>query len=667
MSTTLYQKYRPATFSDVIGQDHIITTLQNEIAAGSISHAYILSGSRGVGKTTTARLLARAINCIAETAVKPCNECAHCVAAIENRAIDIIEIDAASHTGVDNVRENIIENARVAPAQFSWKVFIIDEVHMLSSSAFNALLKTLEEPPKNTVFILATTETHKVPATILSRCEQFQFRRVDTEMIAARLQKLATQEGRELALPAALMIARKADGGLRDAESLLGQVLSNPENPVTVATVEQIIPSANKKEVISWITEVMRHDFHAAITRTASWHAAGHQFQQYVAAILDVVRSGLLFRMTQNSAMFSDLLVEAPQVAFLEKLFSGMSLPQLTEFTELLLRALEQQKAASIQTMPLEMVIATLASAQPQHTPPPAVTQSVTAPVAVAVEAPVAAPVVSLAQPAYVAETPVAPAPEKIAEVPTIAASDVQSPGKKVPSEEARLEEEQLPVIQLEDDVPAEVVGVAKESVDPEELEEPTDEVVAPQEVAPTVSAPVAEEVEVIEEVVVVAEPEVVAVTEPETMVVEEVIEEVAKETAEEVVKETPAAAPEPGDDSIVRQKWGEILSAIKEADHAMYLTLKVSTFVGVKDSALTLGFEYQFYKDRLEEPANAKTVEGVISNIVGSPHRIIAVVGTDFAKNHDNPVVENIEEPAAEEAANVWDLATQHFGPSVG
>ena len=198
----LYLKWRPLAFDDVVGQQHITRTLRNALVRGRIRHAYLLSGPRGTGKTTTARLLAKAVNCAAEPATRPCNRCAHCIAMNENRYLDLIEIDAASHTSVDDVRE-LRDRIAFAPAEGSYKVYIIDEVHRFSANAFDALLKTLEEPPDHAIFVLATTEIDKVPATIKSRCLQFEFRRVSLRELLNRLRQITEQEGLRIE-PAAL-------------------------------------------------------------------------------------------------------------------------------------------------------------------------------------------------------------------------------------------------------------------------------------------------------------------------------------------------------------------------------------------------------------------------------------------------------------------------------
>ena len=221
----LYRKWRPLTFDDVFGQEHVTGALRNQVAAGRTSHAYLFTGTRGTGKTTCAKILARAVCCEHPVNGSPCNQCAACRAILEDAALDVSEIDAASNNGVDNIRD-IREEAAFSPTALTKRVYIIDEVHMLSAGAFNALLKTLEEPPEHVLFILATTEIHKVPATIRSRCQRYDFRRIPPEIIAARLNQIAAEEGFTLEGPAASLLARLGDGSMRDAISLLDRSVS---------------------------------------------------------------------------------------------------------------------------------------------------------------------------------------------------------------------------------------------------------------------------------------------------------------------------------------------------------------------------------------------------------------------------------------------------------
>ncbi len=223
--TALYRKFRPSTFEDVKGQDHIVTTLKNQIRADRIGHAYLFCGTRGTGKTTVAKILARAVNCEHPVDGSPCNECPTCKAILAGVSTNVIEIDAASNNGVDNIRE-IREEVAYRPTQGRYKVYIIDEVHMLSTGAFNALLKTLEEPPSYVIFILATTEANKIPVTILSRCQRYDFRRITIDTIAARLSELMEKEGVDVEEKAIRYVAKAGDGSMRDALSLLDQCIA---------------------------------------------------------------------------------------------------------------------------------------------------------------------------------------------------------------------------------------------------------------------------------------------------------------------------------------------------------------------------------------------------------------------------------------------------------
>ena len=223
--TALYRKWRPDSFDDVKGQDHIVTTLKNQIISGRVGHAYLFCGTRGTGKTTIAKIFAKAVNCEHPVDGSPCNECASCRAIQAGANVNVVEIDAASNNGVDNIRE-IRDEVQYSPAEGRYRVYIIDEVHMLSTGAFNALLKTLEEPPSYVIFILATTEAHKIPITVLSRCQRYDFRRISLDTIAARLRELTDGENIQIEEKALRYVAKKGDGSLRDAISLLDQCIA---------------------------------------------------------------------------------------------------------------------------------------------------------------------------------------------------------------------------------------------------------------------------------------------------------------------------------------------------------------------------------------------------------------------------------------------------------
>ena len=265
MYQALYRKYRPQTFDDVVGQMAISQTLKTQLQSGKLSHAYLFTGSRGTGKTSTAKILAKAVNCENPQDGNPCNCCKSCQAIDSGACMDVLEIDAASNNGVDNVRD-LRDDAIYSPSQVKMRVYIIDEVHMLSISAFNALLKIIEEPPEHLLFILATTELHKVPATILSRCQRFSFRRINQEDIAARLQYVSYQENIDLDESAARILARLADGGMRDGLSLLDQCASATTGEVTAEKVYACLGIAGIQDCGKLTEAIANHDAKSALS-----------------------------------------------------------------------------------------------------------------------------------------------------------------------------------------------------------------------------------------------------------------------------------------------------------------------------------------------------------------------------------------------------------------
>src|SRR5512139_3275227 len=292
MSQALYRKYRPKDWDEVMGQDHIVTTLKNAITADRVAHAYLFAGSRGTGKTTLARLLAKAVNCLNEDRTKrPDNECENCRAVNENRFLALIEIDAASNTSVDDVRD-LRDKINFSRSQGKYKIYSIDEVHMLSNQAFNALLKTLEEPPPHAIFVLATTEIHKIPATVLSRCQRHEFRRVPVDEIVANLKQIIKAENIQADDDALIQIARQSAGGMRDAQSLLDQ-LSSTGDRITLALAQQVLGTATSQSVLDVISSVQEHDpargletIHKALDAGADPRSLARQIVEYLRGLL---------------------------------------------------------------------------------------------------------------------------------------------------------------------------------------------------------------------------------------------------------------------------------------------------------------------------------------------------------------------------------------------
>ncbi len=266
----LYRKYRPQTFSDVVGQDHIVETLKGELASNKISHAYLFTGTRGTGKTSCAKILAKAVNCLDVKDGDPCLSCDYCNLISTEEATDIVEIDAASNTGVDDIRV-LRDQIVFSPTSLKYRVYIIDEVHMLSTNAFNALLKTLEEPPEHAIFILATTEVHKLPATILSRCQRFDFRRIEPSKICERIKYIAEKENFKITEQAATLIAAAADGGMRDALSILDLCLSST-NDITEETVAKVCGMSGNEYLNKLSDSIMTQDAETALTLIDELH-----------------------------------------------------------------------------------------------------------------------------------------------------------------------------------------------------------------------------------------------------------------------------------------------------------------------------------------------------------------------------------------------------------
>ena len=296
MAKALYRKWRPQTWDEVIAQEHVTQTLRNAVINDRVAHAYLFAGPRGTGKTTTARLLAKAVNCLdPDITQRPCNQCDYCRAIAEGRFMDLIEIDAASNTSVDDVRD-LREKINFSPSQGKFKVYIIDEVHMLSTAAFNALLKTLEEPPAHAIFILATTEIHKIPATVLSRCQWHEFRRIPLNQIVQYLKEKSAAEGIRVAEPVYTEIARQATGSLRDAISLLDQLTSTGE-VITLEQAQQVLGTATSMRVIEIVDALLIRDTGQGLTHINQALDSGTDPRQLARQIVSYLRNVLLYKM----------------------------------------------------------------------------------------------------------------------------------------------------------------------------------------------------------------------------------------------------------------------------------------------------------------------------------------------------------------------------------
>lgn len=359
---TLYRKYRPQNFNEVVGQNAIKMILQHEIESEKIAHAYLFCGPRAVGKTTLARVFAKAINCTNRKIGKfePCDNCDACKEITEGRSLDIIEIDAASHTGVDNVRENVIASARVATSRLKYKVFIIDEVHMLSTAAFNALLKTLEEPPKNVVFILCTTETHKVPATIISRCQRFDFKRISLPEVVKKLTYIANKEEIKIDKEILEAIARQTDGHMRDAESLLGQLVNISGQEITREEADLVIPRSDLSEVITLIEFLSNKDAASGIRIINKLVDEGVDLKLFLNDLIEILRKLLIIKI--NPSLNEKLSLDLGESLELKinQASQNLNLTQVTTILEQFMKTVNELKNSFIAQLPIEIAIVRL-------------------------------------------------------------------------------------------------------------------------------------------------------------------------------------------------------------------------------------------------------------------------------------------------------------------
>ena len=351
----LARKWRPQKFDDVIGQQAVTRTLRNALASGRLAHAFVFAGQRGSGKTTTARILARALSCVTGPTADPCGTCDACVEIAQGRDIDVLEIDAASHTGIDTIREVIIDNLSFAPVRNRYKVFIIDEVHQLSGSSFNALLKSIEEPPAHVVFMMATTELHKIPDTILSRAQVFEFRTIPTPLITAQLRKIADAEGIDAADAALSLIARAAEGSMRDAQSALDQVIAFAGNTIAAEDVSTVLGLVGRDLLFDLIDAVVAEDGPAAFALADRAVEAGHDLKLVLRELSRAVRDLMIVSVDPTRAGDGDLAEgERERLTALAARFSR---EDLMRAFDLLSNAEQEIRTASHPRYQFEMVL----------------------------------------------------------------------------------------------------------------------------------------------------------------------------------------------------------------------------------------------------------------------------------------------------------------------
>jgi len=581
-SQALYRRYRSQTFGELIGQEHIVQTLRNALAEGRIAHAYLFTGPRGVGKTTVARLLAKAVNCAAAQELRPCGECESCRAVADGRAVDVIEMDAASHTSVEDARE-IIERVQFRPTSGEYKVYIIDEVHMLSTAAFNALLKTLEEPPGHALFILATTENHKVPATILSRCQRFTFNRHTVAATALHLHGIATEEQFALEPGVAEAIARAATGSMRDALSVLDQLMAYGSGTITLEQVRGLIGATEAQEVTALADALIGGDLAGALRAIAGVAAQGADLRQFTRDLVERLRALMLLKAGGDRELID---VTDDDLAALEQQAAAGELGALLHWVKLFSGLDHQLRTSTYGQLPLEL----------------AVVEAIAAPTAAATHlagsargAPVQGrpvPASTAARPVAAQQRPATPAPTPQAERPMPVAATLAPPAQlATPQAEAPIAPPAAP------------------------LEEAPATIAAPAPVKQTtpVEAPVS-----FSAASVTATPTDDA----------DINDRIASDNAAAAVLEQ------------VESVWEDVLQGIKARDRTLFVLLTSSGGVkpiDVKDDMIVFEVKNDWQVKRIEQDAPRRVIEVVLSKCMGTNYRISCVAE---AQNRENPNV---------------------------
>jgi len=358
----LARKWRPQVFEDVVGQEHVTRTLQNAIKTGRVAHAYLFTGARGVGKTSAARILAKALNCINGPTPVPCNTCESCKEIAGGSSMDVFEIDGASNTGVDDIRE-LRENIKFPPIKCRYRIYIIDEVHMLSTNAFNALLKTLEEPPPHVIFVFATTDPQKIPVTILSRCQEFDFKRIPALLIQERLKTIAESEKIKITDRGLHIIAREADGGMRDAQSILDQVISFAGEEVSDEDVAKSLGVIDREVLKNVVKSIMERTPAGCIQVVERVYDYGYDVRLFCKNLLEYIRNLTVLKVIKDPGQLIDL--PDGEIAELKTLSDGFSQDELQQLFAILSRGEEELKRSSSPRLSLEMTLIKMATLRP--------------------------------------------------------------------------------------------------------------------------------------------------------------------------------------------------------------------------------------------------------------------------------------------------------------
>ena len=613
-SQALYRRYRSQTFSELIGQEHIVQTLRNALAEGRIAHAYLFTGPRGVGKTTVARLLAKAVNCTADMSQRPCGECDSCRAIADGRAVDVIEMDAASHTSVEDARE-IIERVQFRPTSGTYKVYVIDEVHMLSTAAFNALLKTLEEPPGHALFILATTENHKVPATILSRCQRFTFNRHTVGATAAHLHAIAAEEQIALEPGVAEAIAHAATGSMRDALSILDQLMAYGSGTITLAQVRGLLGATEAQEVAALVDALLRADLTSALRALNGVAEQGADLRQFARDLVERLRALMLLKAGGDPSLL-DMTDE--DMAALQRQAASAELGAVLGWVKLFSGLDQQLRASSYGQLPLELAVveAVAAPAEPRRAEE------------------------SSAAPAPRATARARPAPQSVAPAnETSRPAHAPRPAVAAPPEQARNNQP----------APARPVADILESpIEAYQPEPPSDALDLPSELAPPrrPAAPLP------------AEPASPARTpQPQQHSAAAPAGNQAN-TSDEIASDNAAAALL----EQIENGWEDVLQGIKARDRTLYVLLTSSGGVrpiDIKDDVIFFEVKNEWQVKKIEQPNPRRVIETVLSKFMGANYRISCVAEAQH-REHPNVRREQIrnsrKDPHVKAAINIFD-----------